>query len=174
MTLVGSPTRQTMSRPILVRLGLIPRSARICASCSCISAFVSWFDMITMLATAHDVVGVSMSHLNLLIHGKSHRRCRNLRSLVSWYCLRRKHICTTARSVASFHPSISVCWFSATFVCPSAMVTRKPSMALVMKPTTTAKMTRPKMIQKTKTKRRPILSGIESSMPAAMTKDSAM
>ena len=128
--------------------------------------------MSTTLETARDVDGVSSRNLNRLIH-RNGNMLRNLRSFVCWYCRRRKQICTTARSVASFHPRISVCLSSATFVYPSAMETRKSSILFVMKPTTAANITRPKMTSDTYRNRSPNLSGTESSTPAAMTNESA-
>ena len=71
---------------------------------------------------------------------------RNFPSFSIWYCLRRNEHCTTARSVASFHPSISVCPSAATLVRPEASEFMNCDTASVMKPTRIAKTTKPKKI----------------------------
>ena len=103
----------------------------------------------TMFATAIDVDGRSRSPSILnagVSHLAYHRSPKHFLSFSCWYCRLRNEICTTARSVASFHPKMSVCPASATAVCPSLIASMLCAMASVMKPTSTAKITTPKNI----------------------------
>jgi len=65
----------------------------------------------------------------------------------TWYCRRRKLICTTTLIVASFHPRIRVWSASATLVFPELSASMPLSIAFVMKPTTMANTTRPNKTQ---------------------------
>mmetsp|Transcript_42581 Transcript_42581/g.86094 ORF Transcript_42581/g.86094 Transcript_42581/m.86094 type:complete len:202 (+) Transcript_42581:145-750(+) len=145
---VGSPLRNTKSRPILVLAEPMPALSNASATSAPVSSIATVSFMTTMVPHATGDSGLTFSRRQ----GKTKRQ-RDL--FWSLWVRRRNAIWVMIRGVSSFHPSKSVWPFSTTLKLPSDSEFIPEETVSAMSPIKILTMERPAMIMRKKTKRSP-------------------